>query len=137
MIELSITDKSATGGACACGGMCGGHGAEQSHDASGCACGGHGACDHGAHDHGASHSHGAHAHGAAEGVVLTRLAVDGMTCGHCVSAVTEELVGLAGVSGVDVELAPGATSIVTVRSDLPLQDEVVRSAIAEAGYSLV
>ena len=63
MIELSITDKSATGGACACGGMCGGHAAEQSHDASGCACGGHGACDHGAHDHGAIHSHGAHAHG--------------------------------------------------------------------------
>lgn len=120
MIELSITDKSATGGACACGGMCGDHGAD----------------GHSAHSHGA-HNHEARAHGATEGVVFTRLAVDGMTCGHCVSAVTEELTGLAGVSGVDVELAPGATSIVTVRSDLPLQDEVVRSAIAEAGYSLV
>ena len=40
--------------------------------------------------------------------------VSGMTCGHCVSAVTEELSSIAGVSSVAVELVPGEVSVVTV-----------------------
>jgi copper chaperone len=59
--------------------------------------------------------------------------VVGMTCGHCVSAVREELAGLAGVRSVDVELESGR---VTVASDRPLLRESVAAAIEEAGYQL-
>ena len=63
--------------------------------------------------------------------------VEGMTCGHCVSSVTEEISGLAGVEGVDVALVPGGRSTVTVASDSPLRVEDVRAAVSEAGYTLV
>jgi len=51
--------------------------------------------------------------------------------------VTEELSGLPGVKSVSVELAPGATSQVTVVSDEPLDADAVRGAVDEAGYTLV
>jgi len=63
--------------------------------------------------------------------------VEGMTCGHCVSSVTEELSGLAGVEGVDVQLVAGGRSTVTVAADAPLRLDDVRAAVTEAGYSLV
>lgn len=59
--------------------------------------------------------------------------VTGMTCDHCVRAVTTELVLLEGVRSVDIDLAQGA---VTVTSDGPLDREEVREAIDEAGYAL-
>lgn len=59
--------------------------------------------------------------------------VSGMTCGHCVASVTEELSELAGVTEVDVVLGTGA---VTVTSETPLDVEAVRAAVAEAGYTL-
>ena len=43
--------------------------------------------------------------------------VSGMTCAHCVAAVTEEVGRLAGVSAVDVDLNAGGDSRVTVTSD--------------------
>jgi copper chaperone len=63
--------------------------------------------------------------------------VTGMTCGHCVQSVTDELTALPGVKSVSVELAPQATSQVTVVSDAPLDAEAVRGAVDEAGYTLV
>ena len=64
--------------------------------------------------------------------------VTGMTCGHCASAVTEELKALAGVTDVAVDLDAGATSTVTVTSDAPLSVDAVASALEEAGdYRLV
>jgi copper chaperone len=57
----------------------------------------------------------------------------GMTCGHCVASVTEELSELAGVSGVDVVLETGA---VTVTSAEALDEAAVRAAVEEAGYQL-
>jgi copper chaperone len=62
--------------------------------------------------------------------------VTGMTCGHCVASVTEELEGLAGVREVSVDLVAGGTSTVTVASDQPLTDDAVQAAVAEAGYQL-
>ena len=62
--------------------------------------------------------------------------VTGMTCGHCTAAVTEELVALAGVSDVAIDLVPGGTSTVTVASDAPLDPTAVAAAIDEAGYAL-
>ena len=58
----------------------------------------------------------------------------GMTCGHCVASVTEEVREIPGVERVDVVLETGA---VTVTSSEPLDDSAVRAAVEEAGYQLV
>jgi copper chaperone len=63
----------------------------------------------------------------------TTYAVDGMTCGHCVAAVTEELSKLDGVSAVDVDLGTGR---VTIESDRPLDSADVAAAVDEAGYAI-
>jgi copper chaperone len=60
--------------------------------------------------------------------------VTGMTCGHCVASVTEEISEIPGVTDVDVTLESGA---VVVTSEAPLDTETVRAAVAEAGYQLV
>lgn len=60
--------------------------------------------------------------------------VVGMTCGHCVQAVTDELSKLAGVSRVNVELAAGTA---VVESAAALDRSVVEAAIDEAGFELV
>lgn len=59
--------------------------------------------------------------------------VTGMTCDHCVSAVTSELKAVSGVSDVRVELVAGGTSTVTVSSTAPLTDGQVAAALDEAG----
>jgi copper chaperone CopZ len=59
--------------------------------------------------------------------------VEGMSCGHCVVAVTEELSQLAGVRLVDVDLGSGR---VTVESNDALDDAEVAAAIDEAGYTV-
>ena len=59
--------------------------------------------------------------------------VTGMTCGHCVQSVTEEITELDGVQSVDVDLASGA---VTVVSTQPLEESAVKAAVEEAGYQL-
>ncbi|MDQ1599960.1 MAG: hypothetical protein QOD68_1434 [Actinomycetota bacterium] len=63
--------------------------------------------------------------------------VTGMTCEHCVRAVTDELTALPGVRDVGVDLVVGGTSTVRVVSDAPLAGSAVRDAVAEAGYTLV
>jgi copper chaperone CopZ len=65
--------------------------------------------------------------------VTSTYTVTGMTCGHCVQAVTGELSALPGVDAVQVDLASGA---VTVTSEAPLEDDAVRAAVDEAGYEL-
>jgi copper chaperone len=66
----------------------------------------------------------------------TTVRVTGMTCSHCVNAVTEELSALDGVGTVTVDLVPGGASVVTVESEQPLDDAAVREAVDEAGYEL-
>jgi copper chaperone len=68
---------------------------------------------------------------------MEQFSVTGMTCGHCVSAVTEEISALDGVTGVTVELVAGGTSTVTVTSTTPLDTSAVAAAVDEAGYELV
>jgi copper chaperone CopZ len=59
--------------------------------------------------------------------------VTGMTCGHCVSAVTSEVEQIAGVTGVTVDLVAGGTSSVTVASEQPVAESDVAVALDEAG----
>ena len=71
-------------------------------------------------------------------MTTTAYSVDGLTCGHCVDAVTTELTTVHGVEAVDVDLAPGGTSTVVVRSAQPLTEAQVLEALDEAGdYRLV
>ena len=65
------------------------------------------------------------------------LSVDGMTCGHCVMSVSEELSEIPGVKNVDVILNSGATSKVTVLTDPPLDAPALSDAVSEAGFKLV
>ena len=59
--------------------------------------------------------------------------VVGMSCGHCVAAVTSEVSKLGGVTKVDVDLTTGA---VTVESDQPVDPEAFAAAIDEAGFAV-
>jgi len=60
-------------------------------------------------------------------------AVEGMTCGHCVHAVTEEIQALPGVTDVRIDLVAGGTSTVTVTANPPLAAASVAAALDEAG----
>lgn len=57
------------------------------------------------------------------------LSINGMTCGHCVASVTEEL--------SEVILNSGATSKATVVTNTELDDNALRDAVSEAGFELV
>ena len=59
--------------------------------------------------------------------------VVGMTCDHCVAAVSREVSKLPGVRAVDVDLPTGT---VTVTSESPLDDRAVVAAVDEAGYEV-
>lgn len=66
-------------------------------------------------------------------VTVNSYTVTGMTCGHCVGAVREEVSRIPGVTEVDVDLASGR---VTVTSEGPVAVEDVRAMVDEAGYEL-
>ena len=59
--------------------------------------------------------------------------VTGMTCGHCVASVTEEVQEIPGIEDVDVVLETGS---LTITSAEPVDDAAVRTAVEEAGYHL-
>jgi len=65
------------------------------------------------------------------------LSINGMTCGHCVASVTEELSEVPGVLNVEVILNSGATSKATVVTNTELDDNALRDAVSEAGFELV
>ncbi len=59
--------------------------------------------------------------------------VTGMTCGHCVASVTEEVQEIPGVENVEVVLQTGNLS---VTSSEPVDDDAVKTAVEDAGYQL-
>ena len=59
--------------------------------------------------------------------------VVGMTCGHCVNSVTEEVSQVPGVTDVDVDLASGG---LTVTSAEPVDEGAIQAAVEEAGYQV-
>ncbi|BDT85503.1 MULTISPECIES: heavy-metal-associated domain-containing protein [Nocardia] len=63
----------------------------------------------------------------------TTVTVTGMTCGHCVSSVREEVGRIDGVTSVDVDLASG---LVTIGSAAPVERDAIAAAVDEAGYQL-
>ncbi|WP_235934610.1 heavy-metal-associated domain-containing protein [Paramicrobacterium chengjingii] len=111
--DLGLTDKNAandtTGGCCGGGACMCGHGETESSTASAT---------------------------VVDGALATTFGVTGMTCEHCVKAVTEELSALGTVTNVSVELKPNEESQITVTSDGPLETASVRAAVEDAGYTL-
>jgi copper chaperone len=64
--------------------------------------------------------------------------VTGLTCGHCVGAITSELKALPGVTDIQIDLVGGGTSTLSLTADLALTDAEVSAALDEAGeYQLV
>jgi copper ion binding protein len=59
--------------------------------------------------------------------------VKGMTCGHCVSSVKEEVGEVSGVTSVEVDLASG---LLTVESESPVDAAEIVAAVEEAGYEV-
>lgn len=59
--------------------------------------------------------------------------VTGMTCGHCVASVTEEVGAIGGVRDLLVDLATGK---LTFSSDEPVSPDAVEAAVREAGYGM-
>jgi copper ion binding protein len=62
----------------------------------------------------------------------TTYQVTGMTCGHCVQAVTTEVTAIDGVTDVQVDLESGRVDVTGEN----VTDEAVRAAVDEAGYAL-
>jgi len=67
-----------------------------------------------------------------DGAQQRKYNVTGMSCEHCVAAVSAKVGELPGVSGVDVDLSSGE---VLVRGS-GVEDEAVRAAVKAAGYGL-
>lgn len=62
--------------------------------------------------------------------------VRGMTCSHCVNAVTDEVGALPGVESVTVDLQPEGVSAVAITTSAPVAQDAIAAAVAEAGYEL-
>ena len=60
--------------------------------------------------------------------------VTGMTCGHCVASVTEEVTEVPGVIDANVDLASGR---LTVTSETDVDTDAVVAAVQEAGYQVI
>lgn len=65
--------------------------------------------------------------------VRSTYSVEGMTCGHCVQAVSSALVDIPGVHLVEIDLESGE---VAITSDVMLPLDAIRVAVDEAGYTL-
>lgn len=65
--------------------------------------------------------------------MISEYTIAGMSCQHCVAAVTEEVGAIVGVTQVQVDLATGRLRIT---SSAPLDDSAVHAAIDEAGYEV-
>jgi len=65
--------------------------------------------------------------------VTSEYLVGGMTCGHCVASVTEEVRTIPGVTDVQVDLRSGD---LVITSDTGISFEAVEAAVDEAGYSV-
>ena len=63
----------------------------------------------------------------------TDFIITGMTCGHCVASVTEEVKEIPGVTDVQIDLASGR---LRVAGEQAVSGADVKSAVEEAGYQL-
>jgi copper chaperone CopZ len=65
------------------------------------------------------------------------LLVEGMTCQHCVKAVSAEVTALAGIEGISIDVVPDGHSTLRVSFDGVVTRDLVAGAVAAAGYTVV
>ncbi len=64
---------------------------------------------------------------------MTTITIKGMSCQHCVNAVTKALNGIDGVQNVQVSLEKGQA---TFTETSPMDPGVIRDAVKKAGYEV-
>lgn len=64
---------------------------------------------------------------------MTTIKVTGMSCQHCVNAVTKALSGIDGITDVQVSLEQGEATFTETR---PVSREDIRAALKQAGHDL-
>lgn len=62
---------------------------------------------------------------------MATIKIKGMTCNHCVMAVTKALSAVDGISNVKVDLKSGEAAFKEVK---PVDKIIIREAIRKAGY---
>ncbi len=131
MVDLSIKDANATGGGCNCG--CGGHDEVKPAQQATCDCGADCTCgcqDGGPCTCGQESPLAKDTSDAPAGATIGQYTVSGMTCGHCVNAVTEEVSAIPGVTEVNVDLESGSLKVI---SEAAIDFDRIVGAVAEAG----
>jgi copper chaperone len=69
-----------------------------------------------------------------KGTNMTTIKIKGMSCQHCVMAVTKALAGIAGTKDVRVDLQKGEASFT---EEKPVDRVLIRERIAKAGFEVV
>jgi copper chaperone len=64
---------------------------------------------------------------------MTTIKIKGMTCRHCVMAVTKALAGIEGIRDVQVDLERGEASYT---EEKPVERALIRERIAKAGFEV-
>ncbi len=65
---------------------------------------------------------------------MATIKIRGMSCQHCVMAVTKALTGIAGIKDVRVDLEKGQA---TFTEEKPVDRALIRERIAKAGFDVV
>jgi copper chaperone len=65
--------------------------------------------------------------------MTTTIRIKGMSCQHCVKALTKTLSEIDGIKDVQVDLAKGEATFDEVQ---PIDQELLRERIGKAGYEL-
>ena len=65
---------------------------------------------------------------------MTTIKIRGMSCQHCVMAVTKALGGIEGIKDVRVDLEKGEA---TFTEEKPVDRKLIRERIAKAGFDVV
>lgn len=64
---------------------------------------------------------------------MTKIKIKGMSCNHCVAAVTKALNEIEGIQEVKVDLSKGEATFEEMR---PVDMSIVRDAVKKAGYEV-
>ncbi|MBI4634094.1 MAG: heavy-metal-associated domain-containing protein [Deltaproteobacteria bacterium] len=62
---------------------------------------------------------------------MATIKIKGMSCNHCVMAVTKALAAVDGISDIKVDLKTGEAAYREIK---PVDKQVIREAIRKAGY---
>jgi copper chaperone len=65
---------------------------------------------------------------------MPTIKIKGMSCQHCVAAVTKALSGIEGISDVKVNLEKGSASFT---ENAPIAPETIKKAIAAIGFEVL